>query len=307
MRLAALAGVAGGMAPDLDVFIRSSTDPLLIFEYHRHFTHSLIFIPVGGLIVSFLLWMLFRRWKVRFSRLYLLATLGYATHSLLDASTSYGTMLLWPFSNARIAWDNIAIVDPLFTLPIMAGAVLATIKRDRRWVAGALCFAIAYLGFGFIQRERAEAMIARTALDRGHNYVRLDAKPNLGNLIVWRTLYEWNGRYYVDAVRLGTFADNELFEGRSVEKLDTATAFPELGRDSVQYTDLRRFSWFADDWLASDADLVGDLRYGRLPNSTEPLWGIRVDPKTPDIHVKYESFSALRGSDLMRSVTFGLE
>jgi inner membrane protein len=137
--------------------------------------------------------------------------------------------------------------------------------------------------------------------------VRLDAKPNLGNLLVWRTLYEWNGRYYVDAVRLGTFADNKLFEGRSVEKLDTATAFPELGRDSVQYTDLRRFSWFADDWLAADADLVGDLRYGRLPNSTEPLWGIRVDPKIPNVHVKYESFSALRGVDMMRSVTFGLE
>ena len=49
----AIAGVFGflaGMAPDLDVLIRSSTDPLLFLEYHRQFTHSLIFIPVGGLL-----------------------------------------------------------------------------------------------------------------------------------------------------------------------------------------------------------------------------------------------------------------
>lgn len=310
IRLAALAGLAGGMAPDLDVLIRSSSDPLLIFEYHRHFTHSLVFIPVGGLIVSFLLWMLFRRWNVRFWRLYLFATLGYATHSLLDASTSYGTMLLWPFSNARIAWDFIAIVDPLFTLPILAGGVLAFITKNRRWAVAALCFALAYLAFGLIQRERAEAMIAETALMRGHDYVRIDAKPNLGNLFVWRTMYESNGRYYIDALRLGTFADNKLFEGDSVEKVDTATAFPELSRDSVQYKDLLRFRWFADDWLArapSEPNIVGDLRYGRLPNSIEPLWGIRVAPDAPDAHVKYESLTGIGDAGLIRSVTFGLK
>ena len=61
--VAALFGALGGMAPDLDVFIRSSTDPLLFLEYHRQFTHALIFIPFGGLIVGTLLWLLLgRRW-----------------------------------------------------------------------------------------------------------------------------------------------------------------------------------------------------------------------------------------------------
>jgi hypothetical protein len=56
MGLATLAGFAGGMAPDLDVLIRSSEDPLLFLEYHRQFTHSLVFIPVGAAVVAALLW-----------------------------------------------------------------------------------------------------------------------------------------------------------------------------------------------------------------------------------------------------------
>ena len=61
VRLATVAGVAGGMAADLDILIRSTQDPLLTIEYHRHFTHSLAFVPIGGLVVAAVLWPLFRR------------------------------------------------------------------------------------------------------------------------------------------------------------------------------------------------------------------------------------------------------
>ena len=46
-------GMLAGMSPDLDVLIRSSSDPLLFLEYHRQFTHSLLFIPFGS---YFVLW-----------------------------------------------------------------------------------------------------------------------------------------------------------------------------------------------------------------------------------------------------------
>ena len=54
---ATLCGLMGGLAPDLDVLIRSEHDPLLFLEYHRQFTHSLIFIPVGGSLVGLLLYL----------------------------------------------------------------------------------------------------------------------------------------------------------------------------------------------------------------------------------------------------------
>ena len=48
LRLAALCGMVGGLVPDLDIYIKSETDPLLYLEYHRHFTHALLSIPFLG-------------------------------------------------------------------------------------------------------------------------------------------------------------------------------------------------------------------------------------------------------------------
>ena len=43
---------------------------------------------------------------------------------LLDAATSYGTRLFWPFSDERAGWDWIAIVDPAFTVPLLVASAL---------------------------------------------------------------------------------------------------------------------------------------------------------------------------------------
>ena len=93
LRVAALAGAIGGLLPDTDIFIRWPSDPLLFIEYHRHFTHSLLFIPFGALIAAALSWLLTRR-KEAIRTLYWPCLLGIATHGLLDSCTSYGTHLL---------------------------------------------------------------------------------------------------------------------------------------------------------------------------------------------------------------------
>ena len=59
--IATLFGFLSGLAPDLDIFIRSNHDPLLALEYHRQFTHSLIFIPIGGLICAVIFYYLFAK------------------------------------------------------------------------------------------------------------------------------------------------------------------------------------------------------------------------------------------------------
>ena len=85
------------MAPDLDVLINSEKNPLLSIEYHRHFTHSFFFIPFGALLIA-AFYYLFLKNKFTFKRIYVISFLAYSTHGLLDACTSYGTLLFWPFS-----------------------------------------------------------------------------------------------------------------------------------------------------------------------------------------------------------------
>ena len=63
IKFASFCGLIGGIAPDIDVLIKSDSNPLLFIEYHRHFTHSLLFVPFGGLIVSFFLYLIFFKQK----------------------------------------------------------------------------------------------------------------------------------------------------------------------------------------------------------------------------------------------------
>lgn len=289
-RLAAAAavGAVAGMAPDLDTLIRSSTDPLLFLEYHRQFTHALSFIPVGALLCAGLLYRFARR-RLSFAETYLFSFLGYASHGLLDACTSYGTQLLWPFSDARIAWSNISVFDPAFTLPVGVLVVLAMVRRRPLYARWALVWAFGYLALGVAQRERVEAVGAALAASRHHEPVRLEAKPAFASLLLWKVIYEHDGRYYVDAVRAGL--STQTYEGDSIASLDLAKHFPWLDPASQQARDVERFRRISDGFIAPRPDAPGhivDLRYSMVPNEIDAFWAIVLDPDAaPDEHVRF--------------------
>lgn len=280
-RTAALFGFLAGMAPDLDVLIRSSTDPLLFLEYHRQFSHSLVFIPVGGFICGWLLHVLVgKRDGLSLRQSIFYCTLGYATHGLLDACTSYGTQLFWPFSDARFSWNAVSVVDPLFTLPILLLILLSAVRRNAALARIALVWAVAYPMIGMVQQDRAESMGRELARSRGHEPLRLEAKPSFANLILWKIVYENDGRYYVDAVRV--LAQGKVFSGESVAKLDLERDLPWLDHQSQQARDIERFRWFSDGYVAMEPDhpnRITDIRYSMLPNQIGGLWGIELTPQ----------------------------
>ena len=132
---------------------------------------------------------------------YIASFLGYATHGLLDACTSYGTLLFWPFSNERITWNNISIVDPIFTIPILILIAITILTRKKIFSFFAIGWIILYLSFGFFQYERALSAAIQLANSRGHNAERMTLKPSFGNLILWKSIYQYEEAFYVDAIR----------------------------------------------------------------------------------------------------------
>lgn len=285
-------GFLAGMAADLDILIRSDTDPLLFLEYHRQFTHALVFIPVGGLICALAYCALFRKWdRGTLLMAWIYCALGYGTHGLLDALTSYGTMLLWPFSDERFAFSIISVVDPLFTIPVVALVVLAARRRRRRFAALALAWGALYLGAGYIQNERATAIGHAVAASRGHVPIRLEVKPSFANLLVWKIIYETADRYYVDAVRVAV--SPRVFEGKSILKLDMARDFPDMDPQSQQVRDIARFTKFSDGFVARDPvwqHRIIDVRYSMVPNEIEALWSIAIfQNATATDHVAFQT------------------
>ena len=278
---AALIGSIAGMAPDLDVIIRSSEDSLLAIEYHRHFTHALLFIPIGGLICAAVLYpLLTRHMGISFLKTCLWCIAAVATHGLLDACTSYGTQLMLPFSNHRYAWDIISIIDPLVTVPLLIFIGFAAIKRKREYVFAALTWIIFYFGMAVYQHHRAINQAKLIAGNRELNVSHFQAKPSFGNIVVWKVITSTDEKYYVDAVKTG-FGEPIVWEGDCIRKFNLQNDMPWLDPQSQQAKDIERFRWFSGGYIALDRNdpyKIIDIRYSLLPQTIHPLWGIALSP-----------------------------
>jgi inner membrane protein len=284
-RHAAAAGAVVAALPDLDVLIGSEFDPLLSVEMHRHFSHALVFAPVLAALVAALATRLF---KVPFMSWWWRLIPAAVSAGLLDACTSYGTELLWPFAHERVALAVIAVVDPLFTV-ILACTLVFALLNERPALAGlGLALAGCYLMVGTMQQSRGEWALRSLAHDRGHVVEQLVVKPTLGNLLVWRGVYRAKGRIYADAIRLGLGSGLMLYPGLNASHVTTnASALPE---NSVLANDARRFARLSDGFLVrhpSKPMLVGDARFSMSPDGITPMFAITIDANKPDAHAPY--------------------
>ncbi|MEK7834362.1 MAG: metal-dependent hydrolase [Acidobacteriota bacterium] len=283
-RGAGLIGAVGGLLPDLDVFIYSFSDPTVGWTFHRHFTHSLAFIPFGGLLAA-LPFLFMKRYRDDKRAVILAATIGYATHAPLDMFTSYGTQLFWPFSNHRVALDWIGIVDPLYSVPLAIGVYLTMKTLRTRWVRIALLVTSLYICFGGWQHHRGVETQKSLAEMRGHKIEQARVMPAPGWLLMWRSVYVGGGRLYSDGFQLNWFGSPRVLPGASAD----LTTFDDLPTNAKENAETRRrfevFSWFADGLIAplpGELDAYGDMRITGELHNLSPLWGLKINAATGD-------------------------
>jgi inner membrane protein len=310
-RQAALAGLAAGLLPDADVFLRNAADPLFFLEYHRHFTHSVAFSPVIALLASAIAWTLYRllaRKNIPFLLLLLPAWVATLSHIYCDVWTSYGTRVWWPFLDSRVTTDWVAVVDLFLTVPLVVGTLWALRKASWQGAAAALLWVSMYLGAAAFQNARAEkAVSAWMAKNQLAAPDRLTVKPSISNILVWRALVMHGDEIRIMAVRCGLgqpaiIAGKTTFSPQRIyPTAESAIASAQIPSTSRQARDIRRFFHFSDHWVGThpDAPLVlGDLRYAALPNDLRPLWGIRTKPGEPDGVVDWLQFTEITDKSL---------
>jgi inner membrane protein len=288
IKIATFIGCIAGIVADADIFIQSANDPLLFLDYHRHFTHAIAFIPIGALIGALVCWPFVRK-NINFSRLYFFAFLGYMLSGVLDAFTGYGTHLLLPFSDDRIAANLISIIDPIFTLSLLVG-VIGNIKfKSKKITIYSLIFCATYLATAYLQQGRAANIQSEIAKKRGHVIEKSILKPTLGNIVLWRSIYLYQDKYYIDAIRVG-LSNDKIYQGETVKRVILDNNFSFVDKDSQLYQDIMRFQSFSNNYIAfdpRDQSILGDIRYSMLPNRANPLWGIVIDANKADEHTPY--------------------
>ena len=276
-RMAATLGALAALAPDVDALVRSSVDPLAYVQYHRHFTHSFAFAPIGALFVAGLGRLVSGK-GFPFCLAWCCAMWGWLSHELLDAATSYGTHLLWPFSSERTGWDVIAIVDPFFTVSLLIGLLLALWCQKQKWAFVALGLGALCLSAGVWQHDRILKAQQQLASERGHTVVRGRALPTIGNNVVWRSVYEHAGRIYCDRLRVGWGGEISAKEGTSLERVSLSDLSQMESAAETRLPAFERFAHFSDGWIARsplDDSLLGDVRYSLSTEAFDPIWAIR--------------------------------
>jgi len=293
IRKAGLIGLLAGLSADLDFFIQSANDPLLNLEFHRHFTHSLFFIPIAALLLSLLFWPFFRR-HLSWPKIFLFSLCGYLLSGLLDACTSYGTRLLWPLSEERYSLNIISIIDPIFTLSLLLGFIFSLVLKKTQFAQFFLVLCGLYLAFGWHQKSQIETVAHDAALNKAHVVEELLVKPTLGNLWLWRTVYRSGDTYHVNAIRRNPFTgETRVFTGGEIQRFQPNQHNLGIEKSSTLQQDINRFATFSNGYLALNPDnpnMIIDVRYSNLPDTLTPLWAITFNPLQPDQHARFEVY-----------------
>jgi inner membrane protein len=282
-RRALVWGAVGGMLPDVDV-VMTAAGPMGEWLYHRGLTHALWVPPVAGTILGAAI---ARREHRRHPDGVPAATwcwlfvLTILSHPLLDLCTTYGTVLLAPFSYRRFAIDAIAIIDPVYSLALAIALVVGLARGvgtrpARVAAASALALSTAYLVYGLLLNHEAERLARAQLAEDGLRPERMNAYPTLLQLYL-RRLVARNG----DEIRVGWIS---LWNPRRVEWTSFRQADGVLVDEARQTREGRLFEWFTAGQNAAAVDSrpgaavveIDDLRFGFPSEPRHGLWGIRV-------------------------------
>ena len=256
---ATLATTAGALIPDIDV-LWSPAGSVVALETHRGITHS--FVGALGLAVALGLIVRLLGPEKRWRLLSGLALLGIVVgHLFLDLITSYGIQLFLPFSRSRPALDLVFIIDPFFTLPLLAALVTGYAWRSRSALIGRVTLGLiaGYLGLMAVNHVAAVSTLDRIARAQGIVPRRVEALPEPFTPFRWRGFVEdgntyWQGivaveRGQADLVaiskgpRNGPVARAEEVEAvktfRWFARFPVVTLRADGARQVVEYQDLR--------------------------------------------------------------------
>ena len=188
---AAILGAIIGTIPDLDVLLVPFFNDLEKISLHRGYSHSVLFCMLAAFLLAFILRRI--RWakEVSFAKLWIFTFLILLTHVLLDTFTAYGTQLFLPFTDWRVSFDSITIVDPFYTLPLLSGLLISVFyykktdrKRELPNIIG-LVISSLYLVFTLANKQHIEQVFYQQLEKENISSLRLLTVPvKIGN-IVW--------------------------------------------------------------------------------------------------------------------------
>ncbi len=270
-----LFGAIGGTIPDVDVFIGRFlySNEIQAMAFHRGFMHSILFAVIGAVFFGWITFKAYNSGKRKemttqkdWIRLFFWSIF---THPILDCFTPYGTQLFAPFSDDRVAFNNISVADPLYTLPFLICIVVALCfqkqhSKKMKWTKAGIYISSLYLFFTLGNKIYMDTVFKKSFEKAGISMDRFSAQPTIFNTILWYAVAETETQYHVTFYAL--FDEKSYSE--KIINIDKNHALLDMSDEN-----LHTLTWFSNGYfnLSKGAETgtyeYVDLRYPMLnPN-----------------------------------------
>lgn len=260
-------GAALGVLPDLDVLANPFVSDVQEIIIHRGISHSLLFSVVAGPVFG---WMLYRRYKNKqasWRDWSLMVFLVILTHIFIDACTGYGTQVFQPFSNYSLSFNTIFIIDPFYTLPLLAGVLTSLFMRQKaagRWANYiGLGLSSVYMLMGFVIKSQVNTVYQQNFEEQQITVDRYMTTPMPFTEFLW-VGYAQSG----DTIYAGLYSifDND----RSIlfQKVDMNTHHINEYKNQLP---VERILWFSHGYYAAEK-IEGNLRMHDIRFGRSDLW-----------------------------------
>ncbi|WP_150452340.1 metal-dependent hydrolase [Arenibacter lacus] len=285
---AMLYGAIAGTIPDLDILANYFTDTVSAIEWHRGISHSVFFSLLFAPVFGWLIYKLERKQAASWKDWSRLMFWGLFTHPLLDAFTTWGTQLFWPF-NYKVAFQSIFVIDPLYTLPFLVFLIMAMVqKKDSpkraRYNRLGLMVSTTYLGITLLLKGMAYMKITQNLEDQGIAYEQMTVRPAPFNTILWAANIDVG-----DAYLIGNYS---FFDQQPIQ----FSRYPknhELLGDLASQDKIGRLQNITEGWFTivdNNGELFfNDLRFGLMSLEAEEerfAFSYKLTPLEDDVLVE---------------------
>lgn len=264
---ALLFGAIGGTIPDLDVFIGSFlyNNEIQAMAFHRGFMHSILFAVLGCFAFGWITYKLYNTQKrtgtTQLKDWIMLFFWTIFTHPLLDCFTPYGTQLFAPFSDYRVAFNNISVVDPLYTLPFLfCMIVVLFFKRTNlkrlQWTKAGIYISSIYMVLTLFNKFYMDRVFKKSFEKAGISFQRFSAQPTILNNILWYAVAETKTEYQL------TFYSH-FDKSATANKMITIAKNHEV--IDMNDENLQTLAWFSNDYFTiHKKEKIGTYKYTDL-------------------------------------------
>lgn len=275
-------GALFGTLPDCDAVFEWLLPTAWGLVMHRGISHSLIVMALATWLLAKPMAKRWKKDKVTPQRAAWFVFLALGTHVLIDVFTVYGTGVLDPFPVHRLSTDNLFIIDPLFTIPLLVAIVIGLFVQPKEWKKGkgiraaAWCLGISgfYVLLSFAAKVSVSRDVAADLARRGVACERRMEAPTPFNILLWRTLVERPGEIWVGHRSVFDAADQPI--RWTVIPKGEAVVEKHAGAREVKIV-----TWFSKGWWiareTADGIWLADLRFGEMRSWDER--GLALRPR----------------------------